>query len=89
MIDAVSARFRPIVMTSMAFVLGVVPLVTAMGAGAESRRSIGTGAFGGVLAATLSGLVFAPIAFHVVASLGRRTAECGREPSERGVAANE
>ncbi|WP_010112934.1 multidrug efflux RND transporter permease subunit [Burkholderia oklahomensis] len=91
-IDAASARFRPIVMTSMAFVLGVVPLVTATGAGAESRRSIGTGAFGGVLAATLFGLVFAPIAFQVVASLGRRgrrAVERGREPSEHGVAANE
>ncbi|AGK50796.1 RND transporter, hydrophobe/amphiphile efflux-1 family protein [Burkholderia thailandensis MSMB121] len=91
-IDAAAARFRPIVMTSMAFVLGVVPLVTATGAGAESRRSIGTGAFGGVLAATLFGLAFAPIAFQAVASLGRRgrrAAEPGREPRERGVAANE
>lgn len=71
-IDAAAARFRPIVMTSMAFLLGVVPLVLATGAGAESRRSIGTGAFGGVLAATLFGLVFAPVAFRLVASAGRR-----------------
>lgn len=59
-------------MTSMAFLLGVVPLVLATGAGAESRRSIGTGAFGGVLAATMFGLVFAPVAFRVVVSVGRR-----------------
>lgn len=74
-IEAAAGRFRPIVMTSMAFLLGVVPLVLATGGGAESRRSIGTGAFGGVLAATVFGLVFAPIAFYVVASLrtGRRT----------------
>ncbi|MDN7888748.1 multidrug efflux RND transporter permease subunit [Burkholderia cepacia] len=71
-VDAAAARFRPIVMTSMAFLLGVVPLVLATGAGAESRRSIGTGAFGGVLAATVFGLVFAPVAFRVVASAGRR-----------------
>lgn len=71
-IDAAAARFRPIMMTSMAFLLGVVPLVLATGAGAESRRSIGTGAFGGVLAATMFGLVFAPVAFRVVVSIGRR-----------------
>ncbi len=71
-IDAAAARFRPIMMTSMAFLLGVVPLVLATGAGAESRRSIGTGAFGGVLAATMFGLVCAPVAFRVVVSIGRR-----------------
>ena len=60
-VEAAAVRFRPIVMTSMAFLLGVVPLVLATGAGAESRRSIGTGAFGGVLAATIFGLVFAPV----------------------------
>ncbi|NTZ84719.1 multidrug efflux RND transporter permease subunit [Burkholderia metallica] len=71
-VEAAAVRFRPIVMTSMAFLLGVVPLVLATGAGAESRRSIGTGAFGGVLAATMFGLVFAPVAFRVMASVGRR-----------------
>ncbi|RQU89112.1 multidrug efflux RND transporter permease subunit [Burkholderia cenocepacia] len=71
-VEAAAVRFRPIVMTSMAFLLGVVPLVLATGAGAESRRSIGTGAFGGVLAATIFGLVFAPVAFRVVVSIGRR-----------------
>ncbi|KWZ35369.1 multidrug efflux RND transporter permease subunit [Burkholderia anthina] len=71
-VEAAAARFRPIVMTSMAFLLGVVPLVLATGAGAEIRRSIGTGAFGGVLAATVFGLVFAPVAFRVVVSIGRR-----------------
>ncbi|WP_321860717.1 multidrug efflux RND transporter permease subunit [Burkholderia cenocepacia] len=71
-VEAAAVRFRPIVMTSMAFLLGVVPLVLATGAGAESRRSIGTGAFGGVLAATVFGLVFAPVAFRVVVSISRR-----------------
>ncbi|USU17440.1 multidrug efflux RND transporter permease subunit [Paraburkholderia fungorum] len=84
--EAAVARFRPIVMTSAAFLLGVVPLVVSSGAGAESRRSIGTGVFGGVLAATLFGLVFAPVAFHAVASLTysrRRLAELRRKRNER------
>jgi HAE1 family hydrophobic/amphiphilic exporter-1 len=71
-IDAAGARFRPIVMTSAAFLLGVAPLVVSSGAGAESRQSIGTGVFGGVLAATLLGLVFAPVAFYAVVSLTQR-----------------
>jgi HAE1 family hydrophobic/amphiphilic exporter-1 len=80
-IDAAGARFRPIVMTSAAFLLGVAPLVVSSGAGAESRQSIGTGVFGGVLAATLLGLVFAPVAFHAVVSLtqGRRRRPAGPE----------
>jgi Cu/Ag efflux pump CusA len=56
-VKAAAVRFRPFVMTSMAFLLGIAPLVLATGAGAENRRSIGTGAFGGVLAATVFGLV--------------------------------
>ena len=63
-----------------------MPLVVSSGAGAESRRSIGTGVFGGVLAATLFGLVFAPVAFHAVASLThgtRRLAELHRKRAER------
>ncbi|MEK6313027.1 MAG: multidrug efflux RND transporter permease subunit [Burkholderia gladioli] len=76
-LDAAALRFRPIVMTSMAFLLGVVPLVIASGAGAESRRSIGTGAFGGVLAATLFGLVFAPLAYRLVAVLGSERRRAG------------
>ncbi len=74
-LDAATLRFRPIVMTSMAFLLGVVPLVMAVGGGAESRRAIGTGAFGGVLAATLFGLMFAPLAYRLVA--GREAAQPG------------
>ncbi|WP_429250285.1 multidrug efflux RND transporter permease subunit [Paraburkholderia sp. GAS333] len=84
--EAAGARFRPIVMTSAAFLLGVVPLVVSSGAGAESRRSIGTGVVGGVLAATLFGLVFAPAAFYAVASLThgrRRLAELRRKRAQR------
>ncbi|WP_175975561.1 multidrug efflux RND transporter permease subunit [Burkholderia sp. BCC1047] len=90
-VEAAAVRFRPIVMTSMAFLLGVLPLVLATGAGAESRRSIGTGAFGGVLAATIFGLVFAPVAFRVVVSIGRRgrhAAVTKREAPRVGTAGN-
>ena len=51
-------RLRPIIMTSLAFVLGMVPLVIATGAGAASRIAVGTGVVGGMLAATLLGIFF-------------------------------
>ncbi|CAK0751512.1 multidrug efflux pump RND permease AcrB [Gammaproteobacteria bacterium] len=62
-LEAARLRFRPIVMTSLAFVLGVVPLVVATGAGAAARRSMGTGVFGGMLAATFIATVFVPLFF--------------------------
>ena len=58
---AARLRFRPIVMTSMAFVLGVLPLVTATGAGSAARRSMGTGVFGGMIAATFIATAFIPL----------------------------
>ena len=68
-LEAARLRFRPIVMTSMAFVLGVVPLVVASGAGAASRHSIGTGVFGGMLAATFLAIFFVPLFFVVIRKL--------------------
>lgn len=62
-IEAARLRFRPIVMTSMAFVLGIVPLVIATGAGAAARRSMGTGVFGGMLLATFIATIFIPMFF--------------------------
>jgi HAE1 family hydrophobic/amphiphilic exporter-1/multidrug efflux pump len=62
-IEAARLRFRPIVMTSMAFVLGIVPLVIATGAGAAARRSMGTGVFGGMLLATFVATIFIPLFF--------------------------
>ena len=56
-------RLRPIVMTSLAFILGVFPLVVATGAGASARRSMGTGVFGGMLAATFVATIFIPLFF--------------------------
>lgn len=65
---AANLRFRPIVMTSIAFLLGVLPLLSAQGAGAASQQSIGTGVFGGTIFATTLGLIMVP-AFFVIVSL--------------------
>jgi multidrug efflux pump len=62
-------RFRPIVMTSLAFILGVLPLVIASGAGSASQRAIGTGVMGGMVSATVLGVVFIPVFFVVVRRL--------------------
>jgi hydrophobe/amphiphile efflux-1 (HAE1) family protein len=64
--EAARLRFRPIVMTSLAFILGVLPLALSSGAGAAARRSMGTGVFGGMLAATLMGVAFVPLFFRWV-----------------------
>jgi multidrug efflux pump len=63
---AAHLRFRPIVMTSMAFILGVMPLVLASGAGSASQRAIGTGVLGGMLTATALAVLFVPVFFVVV-----------------------
>ncbi len=60
---AARLRFRPIVMTSLAFILGVFPLVISSGAGSAARRSMGTGVFGGMLAATFIATIFIPMFF--------------------------
>ncbi|MDZ4841714.1 MAG: multidrug efflux RND transporter permease subunit [Hyphomicrobium aestuarii] len=65
-VEAARTRLRPILMTSLAFILGVVPLVFAHGAGAEMRQSLGTAVFSGMLGVTLFGLVFTPV-FYVLA----------------------
>jgi len=66
-VDAARTRLRPIVMTSLAFILGVVPLVFASGAGAEMRQSLGTAVFSGMIGVTVFGLLFTPL-FYVLAS---------------------
>jgi HAE1 family hydrophobic/amphiphilic exporter-1/multidrug efflux pump len=75
-VQAARLRFRPIVMTSLAFVFGVLPLAVASGAGAASRRSMGTGVVGGMLAATFIATIFVPLFFTVFArrqKMGGRT----------------
>ncbi len=66
-VSAARTRLRPILMTSLAFILGVVPLVLATGAGAEMRQSLGTAVFSGMLGVTLFGLIFTPV-FYVLTS---------------------
>jgi hydrophobe/amphiphile efflux-1 (HAE1) family protein len=79
-IDAARARLRPIVMTSLAFILGVLPLVRASGAGAATQHSVGTGIMGGMLAATLIGVFFTPVFYYLVMRLGGARAGEGDPP---------
>jgi multidrug efflux pump len=65
-IEAAHLRFRPIIMTSLAFILGVLPLVIAGGAGSASQRAIGTGVMGGMITASTLGVLFVPLFFVVV-----------------------
>ena len=88
-IEAARTRLRPILMTSFAFILGVVPLVLASGAGAEMRQALGTAVFFGMLGVTFFGLIFTPV-FYVfcrwLASLrDRRKVETGNDtdPSDK------
>ncbi|RVT91801.1 multidrug efflux RND transporter permease subunit [Rhodovarius crocodyli] len=80
-IAAAKTRLRPILMTSLAFILGVLPLTVATGAGAEMRQSLGTAVFWGMLGVTVFGLLFTPV-FYVaarwLAGLGRRKAQVVR-----------
>jgi len=64
--EAAKLRFRPIIMTSLAFILGCVPLAISTGAGAASRHSIGTGVIGGMLAATFIAMFFIPLFYRLV-----------------------
>jgi multidrug efflux pump len=71
-LGASKIRFRPIIMTSLAFILGVLPLVIASGAGAEMRRSLGTAVFSGMLGVTLFGIFLTPVFFFVLMYFGGR-----------------
>ncbi|MCG8906637.1 multidrug efflux RND transporter permease subunit [Pseudomonas sp. DP-17] len=71
-LKAVELRLRPIIMTSLAFIFGAVPLAIATGAGANSRHSIGTGIIGGMLAATSLALVFVPLFSYIVERFSER-----------------
>jgi multidrug efflux pump subunit AcrB len=77
--EAARLRLRPILMTALAFVLGVSPLVIASGAGAASRQSLGTTVVGGMLAATVFGLIFTPVFYVTIEWLRER----GRPTSAR------
>jgi multidrug efflux pump len=66
-LEAARLRFRPILMTSLAFILGVLPLAISSGAGAGARQSVGTGVMGGMLAATFLAIFFVPLFYRLIA----------------------
>jgi HAE1 family hydrophobic/amphiphilic exporter-1 len=90
-VQAARTRLRPILMTSFAFILGVVPLVLATGAGAELRQALGTAVFFGMLGVTLFGLLFTPVFYVLVrwmASARARSGQPGGGPSSPSVDGN-
>ncbi len=86
-LDAARLRFRPIVMTSLAFILGVVPLAVSTGAGSASRHSVGTGVIGGMLAATFLAVLFVPLFYRLVTRERKRPEQ--RAATEMPAAAGE
>jgi len=84
-VEAARLRLRPILMTSLAFIFGVMPLVWATGAGAELRQTLGTAVFSGMIGVTAFGLIFTP-AFYVIC---RWFAARGRKVKTSAVALSE
>ncbi len=80
--EAGRLRLRPILMTAFAFILGVVPLMIATGAGAASRKSIGTTVFGGMLAATVLSLLLVPVFYAVIERMRERAGHSSRGASD-------
>jgi multidrug efflux pump len=72
-LEACSLRLRPIVMTSLAFILGVLPLLVSHGAGAEMRRTLGTTVFSGMIGVTVFGIFLTPVFFYMIDRLGGTT----------------
>jgi multidrug efflux pump len=85
-VQAARLRFRPIVMTSLAFILGCVPLAISSGAGAASRHSIGTGVIGGMLAATFIAALFIPMFYRLISGRDQKTAKASEEGSVAALA---
>ncbi len=83
-LEAAKLRFRPIVMTSLAFILGCVPLAISSGAGSASRHSIGTGVIGGMLAATLLAIFLIPMFYLWVESFSAKLDKLGKKPAATG-----
>jgi multidrug efflux pump len=87
-VDACRLRLRPILMTSFAFILGVVPLVLAKGAGAEMRQTLGVAVFAGMLGVTVFGIFFTPVFYYVIRWLTGGRAAAGAAASTPGAAAD-
>jgi multidrug efflux pump subunit AcrB len=79
-LDACRLRLRPILMTSIAFIMGVVPLVTSHGAGAEMRRAMGVAVFSGMLGVTFFGLLLTPVFYLVIRRLAETRRRSGAAP---------
>src|SRR5690606_12805458 len=71
-VEACRLRLRPVLMTAFSFILGVVPLVIATGAGAEMRQALGTAVFSGMLGVTIFGLLLTPVFYVVLRRFGRQ-----------------
>ncbi len=87
-VEAARLRLRPIVMTSFAFIFGVLPLATAVGAGAEGRKALGIPVLSGMLGVTVFGLLFTPV-FYVLVRRFSKTRTATRKPPASGVEALE
>ena len=83
-VHAARTRLRPILMTSLSFILGVAPLAVATGAGAEMRQSLGTAVLFGMLGVTAFGLLFTPAFYTLIRNLGRRQDASSSHPSRPG-----
>jgi multidrug efflux pump len=88
-LEACRLRLRPILMTSFAFIFGVVPLVIAEGAGAEMRRSLGTAVFAGMLGVTLFGIFLTPVFYYVIQRPSRAAATPAIPHESNGVASHD
>ncbi|WP_036138556.1 efflux RND transporter permease subunit [Luteibacter sp. 9135] len=87
-LEAARLRLRPILMTSFAFIMGVVPLVTSHGAGAEMRHAMGVAVFAGMLGVTFFGLIFTPLFYVLIRGWNERTEARRRERRERRLLAH-
>lgn len=85
-LEAARLRFRPILMTSLAFILGVLPLAISTGAGAGARQAVGTGVMGGMVAATFLAIIFVPLFFRVISERSFRSAPTVSAPVAGGAA---
>jgi multidrug efflux pump subunit AcrB len=83
-VTAARTRLRPILMTSLAFIFGVAPLMVATGAGSEMRQSLGTAVFAGMLGVTAFGLLFTPAFYTVVRKIGRGKHRAAFNDAARG-----
>jgi len=85
-IEGARLRFRPVVMTSFAFILGLLPLVIAEGAGSTSRRAVGTPVFGGMIAAALVGIFVIPMLYVVFQRLREHATRPAASPTQQATA---